>query len=672
MVRRRLLALSGMLLLSGCLYHAREQADKTVCDLAARPYDLQPPALSEPAQATPPAGTKPVITPASPGSGAGVYAPPGPALDIQTTAWMQGGQVSQPPAGGRPKYELNVPPEIPGSEAKRIELPKEPAAKLREIQRLYPELPPLPAEPAPEPGPSGQPYTLADLQQLAAAYSPTLRQAAADVETAKGNLIQARAYPNPTVGWNVQPSNDGSTAGVQGPFIDQTIKFAGKIKLQTAAAEMDLGNAELALKRARSDLSTSVRNAYFAVLVAKETVRVSKALAHFTDEIYRLQAALLGAGQAAAYEPAALRAQAYTTRLAYKQAIQTYIYAWKQLVAAVGLRQMPLSAIAGRIDAAIPYYDYDVVLAYALNNHTDVFTARNGLDKARYNLKLAQITPVPDVDVNVSVLKEYALPPKRMVHTVTIGVPFPIWDQNKGTIIAAEGALVHATEEPHRVETALTNTLAMAYTNYKTNLDALEYYRRYILPDQVRYYRGVFERRQIDPAAAFGDLVQAQQTLAANVSTYLGILGSLWSSVVSVADVLQTDDLFQLAQPREVPPLLDLEHLPPWPCCHVCAPPGPHPEGPACQGPPAPATGPVQLLPPADGPVLPPPHEVQLPPAPGPAGTAPAADTQGSLPLRLFRMPGSAPLADENLPLPSASGAPSAAAGWHSSTPTVP
>ena len=57
---------------------------------------------------------------------------------------------------------------------------------------------------------------------------------------------------------------------------------------------MVLHNAELALKRARSDLSTQVRNAYFAVLVAKETVRVNKALAHFTDEVYQLQANLAG------------------------------------------------------------------------------------------------------------------------------------------------------------------------------------------------------------------------------------------------------------------------------------------------------------------------------------------------------------------------------------------
>jgi cobalt-zinc-cadmium efflux system outer membrane protein len=496
------------------------------------------------------------------------------ALDVQTTAYMQGQAVKDQPSDAKQKLEPKIPAEIPGADAKPIQLPKreEKEARQRAIKELYPELPPLPDAPTPLPGPEGRPYTLSSLQHIAAGNSPELKQAAADVETARGNLIQARAYPNPTVGYQVQPSNDGSTAGVQGPFVDQTIKFAGKLKLASAAAEMDLANADLALHRAQSDLATRVRNAYYAVLVAQETVRVNRSLARFTDEIYRLHAGLLEAGNVASYEPMALRAQAYTARLSYKQSIQNYIYSWKQLVATIGVRQLPLSEVAGRIDALMPYYDYDKVLTHALRNHTDVLTARNGVDKARYNLKLAQITPYPDLDVNVALLKEYALAPKQFVHTVTVGVPFPLWDQNKGNIMAAEGALVRATEEPHRVEENLTNTLATTYMGYKTNLEALQYYRKYILPDQVRAYRGVLDRRQIDPAVAFADLLGAQQTLAADVTNYLGILGSLWASVVSVADLLQTDDLFQLGEPRELPQLPDLNELPAWPCCHDCPP----------------------------------------------------------------------------------------------------
>ena len=490
--------------------------------------------------------------------------------DVQTTVFMA--QASEKPAAGKQRFDLKIPPVVPGSEASPIpQLDKNPAIREKQINSLYPELPPLPTEPKPLPGPNNQPYTLASLQQIAAGNSPQLRQAAADVEAAKGNLIQARAYPNPTVSFQAQPSNDGSTAGVQGFGVDQKLSNGGKLKLQAAAAEKDLDNAELALKRARSDLATGVRNAYFNYLVAQETMRIDRSLARFTDEIYRLQVDLIKGGQAAPHEPAALRAQAFTTRLAYKQAIQNYTYAWKQLVAAIGLHQLPLSEVAGRLDTAIPYFDFDAVRLHALQNHTDMLTARNVIDKARYNLKLAQVTPwYPDADVNFAVLKEFALPPKQMVWTASVGVPLPIWDKNKGNIIAAQAALLRASEEPHRVELALNTNLATAYANYKNNLDALEYYRRNILPNQVRYYRGVYQRRQVDINAAFGDLVTAQQTLVTNVTTYLTTLGQLWTSVVSVADVLQTDDLFQLGQPLPVPELPDLEQLPGWMCEHPC------------------------------------------------------------------------------------------------------
>jgi cobalt-zinc-cadmium efflux system outer membrane protein len=490
-----------------------------------------------------------------------------PPTDIQTTAYMA--ETSLAPSE-KPKFEPKVPPEVPGSEARSFQLPEGQEARQRAIVELFPPLPPLPADPTAAPGPEGRPYTLSDLQTIAAANSPELRQAASDVEAARGNIISARAYPNPTVGWESTPSNDGSVPGAQGPFIDQLIKTGGKLKLASASAEMDLRNSELALRRARSDLSTRVRNAYYALLVAKETVRVNRGLAAMTDEIYRLHADLAAAGSfAAPYEPMALRGQAYMARLAHKQATETYIYAWKQLVAMINQRQLPLSQVQGHIDRIIPFYDYDKVLDRVLRNHTDVLTSRNGIDKARYQLKLQQSAPLPDVDVNVALLNDYAVAPKQFVPTLTLGLPlFPLWDQNKGGIMTAEAALVRATEEPHRVEMNLTNLLATAYTTYKTNLDALEFYRHHILPDQVRAYRGVLARRQVDTGVAFSDLFGAQQALAGSVTTYLGVLGSLWTSVVSVADLLQTDDLFQLAEPRDVPGLPDLEHLTPWPCCH--------------------------------------------------------------------------------------------------------
>jgi cobalt-zinc-cadmium efflux system outer membrane protein len=507
-------------------------------------------------------------TPATPGE---PDAPPKDSqlLKVALTAPQPG--VSRPRAS-QPKLDLNISPRLPGSEAPRIVVPRDPLQARHEIERIYPDLPPLTSEPVVQPGPQGKSYTLADFQRLAAANSPALRQAAADVKAAEGNLIQAKTYPNPVVSYLVDPSNNNSTAGVQGGAIDQPIITGGKMKLGVAAAQKDLDNAILALKRARNDLATAVRNAYFTLLVDKETLAVARSLVQFSDDIYRLQIGLVKGASAAPYEPTALRAQTQMNRLAYRQAIQSFIYDWKALVATLGLPQLPLSEIAGSVDRFIPYYDYDEVRAHVLQNHTDILTARNVVKKAQYLLKVAQVTPVfPNLDVRFALEKDFVLGPFGTYQTLALGFPLPIWDQNKGNIIAAQAALVRAGEESHRVEVTLTNNLANAYGNYRNNLYALEYYRRDILPDLVRYYRGVFERRQIDPSEAFGDLVFAQQNLTTNVNAYIAMLGSLWSSVVSVVDLLQTDDLFQLARRRELPALPDLKHLqlpPNWVCGH--------------------------------------------------------------------------------------------------------
>jgi cobalt-zinc-cadmium efflux system outer membrane protein len=561
-----------LLLLCGCHVPDLQSIDRSVVEIATHPFDVAPaPALKPPAAPPPPPETAPAVTPAVRPAMPARGSPPD---EVERTSFEQPHPAPPGQAGSPlPKFELTIPQAVPGSETALVKLPAERAASAEAIRRLFPPLPPLPEEPVPLPGPDGRAYTLEDLQRIAAENSPALRQAAADVETAKGLLIQAGLYPNPTVAYLTSPNANNTASTSLGFLYDQVIKTAGKLRIQSASALMGLFNAQLALKRARFDLATTIRGDYYTLLVARETVRVNRALSQFTDEIYRLQADLLGGGFAASHEPAALRSQAFVVRLSYRQAIASYVGAWKELVADMGLKQLPLSAVAGEVDRLIPYYEYDAILAHVLHTHTDVLAARNTLRGAQYDLKLAQVTPIPDVDVTGSLWKEHQIFPLQNYYQIGVSIPFPLWDRNQGNIRAASAALVRAGEGPHAAEVSLTSRLAAAYATYRSNLAAMEYYRRNILPDQVRYYRGVFERRKIDPAAAFGDLVQAQQVLVADVTAYLGVLGSLWTAVVGVADLLQTADLYQLGKPLELPPLPALDGLDIWPCPQLGSPP---------------------------------------------------------------------------------------------------
>jgi cobalt-zinc-cadmium efflux system outer membrane protein len=656
MSRARRLLLGSLLLLSGCRGGpVQQETDHILLEMATRPFDVAPAESKEESKPAAEEAASPAKASAKP---AKVEAPASQ-TDIQTVALLQAERAQEKQAGERPKYELKIPPGVPGSEAPplpRFDEKTPPEQKQRIIKELSKELPPLPIEPIPQPGPNaGRPYTLADLQKLAVENSPTLRQAVSDVKAAEGALVQAKTYQNPTVAYAPTANNNNSNTGARGGFIDQHLTMWGKRPLNVSAALKDVDNAVLALRRARTDLATNVRNAYFGLIVAKETMRVNRALARFSDDIYRLYTAYLSVGVIASYEPTPMRAQAYTNRLAYQQSIYNYIAAWNQLVATLGLLHLPLTEVEGRVDLHIPYYEYDKILAHVLSRHTDVLTARNGVQKAQYNLKLAQITPYPDMDVNFGYWKEMTLNPYSSYYALVLGFPIPIWDQNKGNIISAQAALVRAVEEEHRVQMYWTNTLAANYANYQNNLKALEYYRRNILPDLVTYYRGAFERRQKDPEVAKQpptDLVTAQQALAANVQTYLGILGSLWSAVVSVADPLQTDDLFQLATPQELPELPNLDQLPSWLCPHsrmMAAPPGSLPAACAPGSPVKPVQVPggstAPMLPPAGDPVLPAPRQTSdssaLPPI---TGQVPTQAKSADLTQQLLEPPPEIPL----------------------------
>ena len=90
---------------------------------------------------------------------------------------------------------------------------------------------------AAEPPPAAASPGLDDLLALARTRHPELAAAAARVGEARGQMVQAGLYPNPTVGYSGNQINDGpGTAGQQGGFVSQEFVTGGKLKIAREAA----------------------------------------------------------------------------------------------------------------------------------------------------------------------------------------------------------------------------------------------------------------------------------------------------------------------------------------------------------------------------------------------------------------------------------------------------
>jgi len=515
------------------------------------------------------------------GNGAGPQSPTQAFIDagVKQTAAQDYSIVPPTP---RPTLEqvLTVPKGIPGSEAPMIVLPKKDrkAALEEVVKEHFTPLPPLGPEQKPAPGPEGHPLTLADLQRMAQTNSPQLREAAAAVEAAKGAAIQAGLYPNPTValsGSMPLPSSPGSTVGSN---LSQTIPVAGKLKLAQAAAMVALKTAQLVYRRAATDLMYNVRSNYFAVLVAAEEVGENRALAELTDTMYNVWVRQLKGGEVATYEPMQGGVFAIQARAGLVSARNSYTLAWKQLASTLGLPAMPPTELAGDIEKMpLPVYRYDAVLARVLANHTDVLTAQVGIDMARYNLRLAQVQVFPDPTATMGGLLDNTQPgPVRFGGTLGVSVAIPVWNWNQGAIYQAQAMLIQAIEEPHRVRTALTASVADAFRRYDENRVLLKLWREEAMPKQVQAFRAAVKRHYaVGPAEAsplaYSDLVAAEQNLVSVIGTYGTYLAAQWQAVADVANFLQTNDIFQEAEKLEPPSENDLRKLLNLPDCHPCS-----------------------------------------------------------------------------------------------------
>ena len=465
-------------------------------------------------------------------------------------------------AGGRPQ-PFRMPPELPGANAPPLTrlsirvlghtIPVE--SEDQWTARLHPRLPPVPPAPLLAPGPEGRPLTLDDLQRLGMRHSPAIKKAQAAVDAALGAVKDAGSYPNPFVGYEHDTIRT-AVAGYEGFYLEQLIKTAGKVKLKEAAALMDLRNAEVALRRAQTDLFYAIRTNYFQVLVARENARVSGALAEFAENIYLVQVARTKgkAALAANYEPLQLRPLVYAARYSLMQARSSELSNWRQLAAALGLPNMPPTELGGRIDMAIPNFQYERVLGHILGWHTDVLTAENSIRQGQYNLALEKVNPIPDIDVRLLLQRDYTNSPFNQISpSLVASFQLPVWNQNKGRIWQTRALLAQAVANLELTRNNLVSTLADAMYRYETSRVQVRVAFQQI-DDQVRVYRALFGRREtFGEAVSFGDLFVAQQTLAGYIAGYVTSLGTQWQAVTDVANLIQSDNLYEEGQPQPLP-----------------------------------------------------------------------------------------------------------------------
>ena len=155
--------------------------------------------------------------------------------------------------------------------------------------------------------------------------------------------------------------------------------------------------------------------------------------------------------------------------------------------------------------------------------------------------------PIPNLTVYAAFQHDDTTPLSDYSTNVQVSAPVPVFNRNQGKIASAHADLVRAEQNLNDTNNTLMSRLADTYSRFTSSRTISESYRTELLPDQVRVYRGVYDRFLIDGESIdFAQVVVAQQSLATVVTSYLQSLNDVWMATVDLAELLQVDDLMTM------------------------------------------------------------------------------------------------------------------------------
>ena len=393
-----------------------------------------------------------------------------------------------------------------------------------------------------EHGPS--PNSLSEFSLLALQNHPQMNIARAAVEKARGEAVQARLYPNPTLAGS-SPQLAGADSQWNG-FVAQEFVTAGKLKLSQQAALRGVQRVEYELIRARYEVLTGVRSAFYHLLVAQRKLIIFKQLYDISNRSYRLGEELTIAGEGTKADTLFWSIERDRAEVRLLNATVDIETGRRELATAIGLPMADVGNIDGDLFQVLPNFDLKQLQRVVIARNADPQAAESDIARAQWELERSVVEPIP----NVTVMGGY----QRQVSPVgLVGVPeqdqgvleisctIPLFDRNQGNIRAARAKISKARAGLRSVEIGLANKTAKVINEYRQARRQAEWYQELILPkarETVRVTQLLYSEGEL----TFLRLLEAQRILTETELSYVQSQGTRWASAAEIASLLQLED----------------------------------------------------------------------------------------------------------------------------------
>jgi cobalt-zinc-cadmium efflux system outer membrane protein len=403
----------------------------------------------------------------------------------------------------------------------------------------------LPAGSAPPvPAGAGGPVDFPSLWALALANNPTLREAAAGVEEARGQRLQAGKYPNPTISYAQEYLGAGQApAGAITVQVNQEIVTAGKRRLDIAVANQGTEIAAVALTGKKFEVLTATRHGYYNYLAANELIHVQGENVTTLETAVKLTRKLVEGPKGSLPRADLLRVESLLAGARINQTRNHIKRAaiWRQLAAEVGVPGLPPPACTLSLPDQVPEWCEEAILQRVLVVHTDLREAALEVERARLEYNRARAGAVPNVQVGGGYARDFLFG-GAAGGLVTLETSLPLWDRRQGEIHEAEARWARAQAAQQTTTHRLSRETAEAFGRYLSARQQVQRVAAEVLPgldESFRLIRETYEGG--NNPEGFVDLQTAAETINEARIIWAEARQTLWEAIVDLQGLMQLD-----------------------------------------------------------------------------------------------------------------------------------
>ena len=448
----------------------------------------------------------------------------------------------------------NCPVEVPLS----VEAHVAAVAQVRSAPELVPSLGSVPPP---------ETVDLPSFWNLTLANNPSLREAAAALEAARGRFIQATKYPNPQVTYsqeNIGTSKDA--IGATRVEITQEILTASKRPLDLAIAARGADTASLALLGRKFEVLTHVRRAYYEYVGSVEIVRAStEIVATFEEDVKNTRRLVEELKTRPRRDLVRIEAMLEEAQINLARSQVNQEAAWRELAAQVGVPQLPMPSAASDLPEKPPKWDANLIVQRVLAANTELKQATVRAEQARLQIDRAKADAVPNITVGSGYGRNFADPEAETGAIISLQAPLPLWDRKQGRIHEAEAQWAQTQAAVGSTALRLTQQTAAAFGRYEADRQQVERLVKAVVPrlsNSVELMRKGYQAGGAD--VTFVDLLLAEQSLNTARLTLAEARRDWWLAIADLQNQMQLDLSEELAPLTPTPlPRSGGEGLPP-------------------------------------------------------------------------------------------------------------